>query len=374
MRYESSVTSLSWIPSEAVVGANKPIFEMGVAHYDAPPPDVIEDLDALRDSDAFRFANRLEAWVEVEGGKIVDAGYGGGGVMGSTTVRLGGKGVTFAAVELPELREDPVVTASSATFVQTYGGRTALPAPRHVPRPPFVQFRAPLVWTTLALTIDAPAARSLVYDRNGNVMATFETEDRSPVKLEDVPQVLINAVLSIEDRKFYEHHGVDWAGSVRALFKNVDAGSVTQGGSTITQQLIKNTFSINRKRDLTTKAREAILAVGLEKQLTKGEILEDYMNLVYFGNGAYGVQAAVERYFPVTPLKNLSLAQAALLAGLIQSPEALNPITHPSAAARRRSEVLDAMVTNHKTTAVLARAAKSSAAPYCPRRKLNAAA
>ena len=227
---------------------------------------------------------------------------------------------------------------------------------------------APLAHATtpfgqLALTIDAPAARSLVYDRNGNVMATFETQDRSPVKLKDVPQVLINAVLSIEDRKFYEHHGVDWAGSVRALFKNVDAGGVTQGGSTITQQLIKNTFSINRKRDLTTKAREAILAVGLEKQLTKSEILEDYMNLVYFGNGAYGVQAAVERYFPLTPLKNLSLAQAALLAGLIQSPEALNPITHPDAAARRRSEVLDAMVTNHKASAAAARAAKSVPLP-----------
>ena len=86
----------------------------------------------------------------------------------------------------------------------------------------------------LELTINAPAARSLVYDRNGNLMATLATEDRSPVKLKNVPQVLINAVLSIEDRKFYEHHGVDWAGSVRALFKNVDAGGVTQGGSTIT--------------------------------------------------------------------------------------------------------------------------------------------
>ena len=115
-------------------------------------------------------------------------------------------------------------------------------------------------------------------------------------------------MISIEDRKFYEHHGVDWAGTTRALFKNVDAGGVTQGGSTITQQLVKNTFSVNRKRDLTTKAREAVLAIELEKQLTKSQILEDYLNLVYFGNGAYGVQAAVERYFPGTPLANLNLA------------------------------------------------------------------
>src|SRR3954451_2515106 len=148
MRIESSVTSLSWIPSEAVTGANKPMFELGIAHYDDPPPDAIGDLDELRDSDAFRFANRLEAWVDVDGGRVTGAGYDRGGVMGSTTVNVGSKGITFAAVELPQLREEPVVTGESATFVQTYGGRTALPAPRRVQRPPFVQFRAPLVWTT----------------------------------------------------------------------------------------------------------------------------------------------------------------------------------------------------------------------------------
>jgi hypothetical protein len=143
----------------------------------------------LREADRFRFANRLEAWIEVEGGKVVKAGYGGGGVMGSTTVRLGGKGVTFAAVELPELREDPVVTDDRATFVQTYGGRTALPAPRHVPRPPFVQFRAPLVWTTLALTINAdgsssfeltgasPFPRHWVYDESGKLAAKVGLAD-----------------------------------------------------------------------------------------------------------------------------------------------------------------------------------------------------
>src|SRR3954467_10071525 len=113
---------------------------MGVTHYDDPPPDVIEDLDTLRKSDAFRFANRLEGWVDVEGGKIVGAGYGEGGVMGSTTVNLGPKGITFAAIERPQTREKPVVTDDAALFVQTYGGRTALPAPRRVQRPPFVQF------------------------------------------------------------------------------------------------------------------------------------------------------------------------------------------------------------------------------------------
>jgi hypothetical protein len=189
MRMESSVTSLSWIPSEAVTGMTKGIFESGFTHYDDPPPDVIEDLEALRDTDRFRFANRLQAFVEVENGKIIDAGYQGGGVMGSSTVRVGGKGVTFAAVELPQLREEPVITPESATFVQTYGGRTALPAPRHVPRPPFVQFRAPLVWTTLKLTINADGSsdfeltgastfpRHWVYDQEGKLAAKVGLAD-----------------------------------------------------------------------------------------------------------------------------------------------------------------------------------------------------
>jgi hypothetical protein len=189
MRIESSVTSLSWIPSEAVSGMNKSVFEIGFTHYDDPPPDVIEDLEALRETDRFRFANRLAGWAEVENGRIVDAGYSGGGVMGSTTISLAGKGVTFAAVDLPQLRDDPVLTPESVTFVQTYGGRTALPAPRHVPRPPFVQFRAPLVWTTLRLTIHADGSseyeltgastfpRHWVYDDAGKLSAKVGLAD-----------------------------------------------------------------------------------------------------------------------------------------------------------------------------------------------------
>ena len=188
MRIESSVTSLSWIPSEAVTGLNKSAFELGFTHYDEPPPDVIPDLDSLRDTDRFRFANRLTGWIEVDDGRVVDAGYGPGGLMGSTTVKLGRK-VTFAAVELPELRDEPAVNGESATFVQTYGGRTALPAPRRVPRPPFVQFRAPLVWTTLSLTIRADGSSSYelvgastfprhwVYDQSGALAAKVGLAD-----------------------------------------------------------------------------------------------------------------------------------------------------------------------------------------------------
>jgi len=155
MRIETSMTSVSWIPSEAVTGLNKGIFDSGFTHYDAPPPDRIDDLEALRADDGFRFANRLAVWVDVADGRIVDCGQVGGGLMGATTVRLGKRAATFEAVSLDDIRPDPDRTDTSVRFVQTTGGRTALPAPRRVNRPPFVQFRAPTVWTTLALTVHA---------------------------------------------------------------------------------------------------------------------------------------------------------------------------------------------------------------------------
>jgi Cyclic nucleotide-binding domain len=154
MRIDSSVFTVSWIPSEAVTGTNKVIFEKGVAHYDDPPPDHVDDLEVLRAADGYRFANRLAAFIDVKDGTVVDYGYTGGGSMGSTTVRLAGKETTFAAVGLPDIQREPEVTPTSVRFVQTAGGRTALPAPRRVRKPPFVQFSAPLVWTTLALTLN----------------------------------------------------------------------------------------------------------------------------------------------------------------------------------------------------------------------------
>jgi len=154
MRIESSVTSISWIPSEAVTGMTKLPFERGITHYDDPPPDLLEDLEALRAADGFRFANRLEAWIEVDDGQIVECGYAGGGLMGSTTVRLG-KEATFAAVGLPDVQREPEVSGTVARFVQTTGGRTGVPAPRRVNHAPFVQFKAPAVWTTLSLTLHA---------------------------------------------------------------------------------------------------------------------------------------------------------------------------------------------------------------------------
>jgi Cyclic nucleotide-binding domain len=156
MRHTSSITSLSWIPSEAIEGSMRIAFDAGVTHYDPPPPDVIENIEALRDDDRFRFANVLRAWVEVDDdGNITDCGYDGGGLMGSTTVKLGPLTRTFEAVALPDLRQEPERGDGWVRFVQTAGGRTGLPAPRRVRRRPFVQWQAPLVWTTLTLTLHA---------------------------------------------------------------------------------------------------------------------------------------------------------------------------------------------------------------------------
>jgi hypothetical protein len=155
MRIESSVTSITWIPSEAVRGMLKMPFEMGVTHYDLAPPDVVEDLDALRLADRFRFANELRAWIEVEDGRVIGHGCSGGGHMGVTAVRVASLQSSFTGVALPDLRPEPRITPTSVRFVQTTGGRTALPTPRRVRHKPFVQIAAPLAWTTLALTIHA---------------------------------------------------------------------------------------------------------------------------------------------------------------------------------------------------------------------------
>jgi hypothetical protein len=156
VRHQSSVTSLSWIPSEAVEGSQRLAFDAGMAHYDKPPPEVIKDLEALRAADRFRFANVLSAWMEVDdAGRITDFGCDGGGLMGSTTVKLGPVARTFEAIGLPDIAPKPVRGDGWVRFVQTAGGRTGVPAPRRVRRRPFIQWQAPLVWTTLSLTIHA---------------------------------------------------------------------------------------------------------------------------------------------------------------------------------------------------------------------------
>jgi hypothetical protein len=165
----------------------KATFATGLSHYDAPPPARLENgpsalsVEALRDADAFRFGNVLNAWAEFDGTRLVDCGQSGGTVMGATTVRLGPIDATFAAVAMPELRPAPEIGDGYVTFTQTTGGRTALPLPRRISRPPFVRLQPPLVWTTLRLTLHAdghstmelcgasPFPRHWVYDAAGEL-------------------------------------------------------------------------------------------------------------------------------------------------------------------------------------------------------------
>ena len=183
MRHTATVTSVSWIPSEAITGMLRLPMDTGVGHYDDPLPDHIDDLEALRVADRFRFANELSAWIEVEDGRIVDADYSGKGHIGATTLRFGVGEVTIPAVAFPDLQADPVIEGDEAVFTQTAGGRTGAPAPRRVSRPPFVKITAPTAWTTLKLRLRAdgsssfevtgasPFPRHWIYDGNGDLAA-----------------------------------------------------------------------------------------------------------------------------------------------------------------------------------------------------------
>ena len=179
MRIESSVTAISWIPSEAVEGLPKIPFTMGMAHYDDPPPDEIEDLDAMREADLFREANELRAFVEFgEDGSVQDYGHMGRGHLGVTRVKVGPKELSVAAVALPTIQNDPEVGDGWVRFTQTAGGRTGAPAPRRVSGKPFFRINSAIAWTTLALTIKAdgssegelvgasPFPRHWVYDKD----------------------------------------------------------------------------------------------------------------------------------------------------------------------------------------------------------------
>jgi hypothetical protein len=153
MRFEATATCLSWIPPTAVEGAFGLPFGIGMAHYDAPPPDAAPDIDALLAADAIRFANQLHAWIEADDGRITSHGMSGGGRLGSTTVRLGARGLTFAGVALPDLAPPAEVFPDRVRFTQTAGGHTGVAVPRPVPHPPFWRLTAPVAWSTITLTL-----------------------------------------------------------------------------------------------------------------------------------------------------------------------------------------------------------------------------
>ncbi len=174
-------------------------------------------------------------------------------------------------------------------------------------------------------------------------------QDRVNVSLDALPQVVIDSVIAAEDRDFFEHGGVDPVGIGRAAWADIRGNSASrQGGSTITQQYVKNVYLTN-ERTLSRKIREAVMAVKLEQEISKEQILENYLNTIYFGRGAYGIQAASQAYF-AKDVGELNLPEAALLAGLIRSPERAEPLRHPEEATRRRRTVLDALLEEGKIT------------------------
>ncbi len=175
-------------------------------------------------------------------------------------------------------------------------------------------------------------------------------EDRELVTYEQIPAVLIQAVIATEDKDFFEHEGVDPWGIARALYQDIRSSGTLQGGSTITQQYVKNSF-LTPERTLTRKVREATLAIKLEREVPKEQILLDYLNLIYFGRGAYGIQAASQAYFGKN-VEELSLADSAYLAGLIRAPESADARDNPEEAKRRRSTVLRRMLEDGYITAL----------------------
>jgi membrane peptidoglycan carboxypeptidase len=193
-------------------------------------------------------------------------------------------------------------------------------------------------------TVELPPfpQRSTIYAADGSVLATVADENRALVPLAEVPKVARDAVLAIEDDGFYNHGPVDVFSILRAAVANLRAGEVVQGGSTITQQLVKNT-EVGSEQTFARKFREAQAAIQLERQYTKNQILEAYMNEVYLGHGTYGIKAASEYYFAREP-KELTLPQAALLAGLIASPAKWDPENHKTEAVARRNQVLNRML------------------------------
>lgn len=187
-----------------------------------------------------------------------------------------------------------------------------------------------------------PAASSQIYDINGNELANVHAEqNRVPVKISQVPEHLKDAFIAVEDVRFYEHSGVDPKGIMRAVFANITNKGVAEGGSTITQQLAKNAY-LTQDRTYKRKIQEVFLALQLERKYTKDEILELYLNQIYFGQGAYGVQAAAKTYFG-KDVKDLDLNECAMLAGIPKSPNYFSPLNNLQAAQERKAVVLDQM-------------------------------
>jgi penicillin-binding protein 1A len=204
-------------------------------------------------------------------------------------------------------------------------------------------FFLPLPATIPQPKVPATVLPTQVFDRDGNLIATFRQVELSfPVSEADIPGVLKEAVISVEDRNFYKHGGIDIRGSLRAVIADLRNQKAVQGGSTITQQYVKNAYT-GSARTLTRKVKEAILASQLDRQVPKDEILYRYLSTIYLGDGSYGVGAAAQNYFH-KPVSQLTLSEAAVIAGLIPAPSLWAPRENPGAAENRREVVLDKML------------------------------
>jgi penicillin-binding protein 2A len=182
---------------------------------------------------------------------------------------------------------------------------------------------------------------TVIYDKNGHVASKISANKTESVTYEQIPQHMINAVVAIEDHRFFKHNGVDFIGIVRAFVRNTKAGGIVEGGSTITQQLTKNVF-LSSEKSYKRKMDEVFLAREIEKEFTKEEILEIYLNTIYFGDGVWGIKRAALHYFG-KDVEDLTIDESALLAGLIKAPSALSPYQHLEKATARRDVVLHRM-------------------------------
>jgi penicillin-binding protein 1A len=218
------------------------------------------------------------------------------------------------------------------------------------------------------LTQYHPPIITTVYSDDGRKIAEFFKERRIIKPLEEMPPALINAFIAAEDSRFYKHKGIDFYSITRAFFKNLEAGTIVQGGSTITQQVTKS-FLLTPQKTYTRKIKEAILAYRIDKAFNKEEILFLYLNQIYLGHGAYGVQAAAENYFGKS-VADLNLAECAILAGLPQAPSKYSPFRHPERAKQRQIYVLNRMLAEGYITKTQADEAINTEVEIKPRRNL----
>ena len=326
-RHEATVTAISWIPSEAIEGVSRIPFELGVTHYDQPPPDRLEDLEGLRKTDRFREANELRAYVDVEDGQIVGTGYLGGGHIGATTVRIGPAAIQFPAVHLPDIKREPEVGPTSARFVQTVGGRMGIPTPRPVARKPYGQFWPSIAWTTLELTINvdgsstsalvgaSPFPRHWIYDNDGMLVQKsgvidfkkwFNESfgDETPWGASDSPAI-VSAVESALERRLSA--GIMGVGTKPAI-RTLEAGdALTTQGEQATQifLILDGVFVVER----------------------------DGEHVAEIGPGAVvGERAVLEGGTRTATLRATTRARVAEA-----SPEALNPVELEALAEEHRS-------------------------------------